>query len=101
MRGAQPGVPGMGNVSSAVLVEDATARARQAPTLADLRKALADFDGCSLKFSAKSLVFGDGNPDADVMFIGEAPGRDEDMQGRALRRSCRAALGQDAGCHRA
>ena len=81
MRGAQSGVPGMGNVSSAVLVEDATARARQAPTLVDLRKALADFDGCSLKFSAKSLVFGDGNPDADVMFIGEAPGRDEDMQG--------------------
>lgn len=62
-------------------LEDAAVRAMHAPTLIELRKALAEFDGCSLKFSAKSLVFGDGNPDADVMFIGEAPGRDEDLQG--------------------
>ncbi len=42
---------------------------------------MANFNGCSLKFSAKNLVFGDGNPDASIMFIGEAPGRDEDLSG--------------------
>ncbi|WP_319531059.1 uracil-DNA glycosylase [uncultured Cohaesibacter sp.] len=73
--------PNFQNAGTATLVENAVAAAKAAPTLDDLRKALAGFDGCSLKFSAKSLVFGDGNPDADVMFIGEAPGRDEDLQG--------------------
>lgn len=51
-------------------------------TLDDLRAALAKFDGCPLKQTATNLVFGDGNPAADVMLIGEAPGRDEDMQGK-------------------
>ncbi|SNY92440.1 DNA polymerase [Cohaesibacter sp. ES.047] len=73
--------PNFQNAGTAAIVENAVAVAKAAPTLAELRKALASFDGCSLKFSAKSLVFGDGNPDADVMFIGEAPGRDEDLQG--------------------
>ena len=73
--------PAFQQAGSAALIEDAVQRAGNAPTLEELRKALADFDGCSLKFSAKSLVFGDGNPDADIMFIGEAPGRDEDLQG--------------------
>lgn len=51
-------------------------------SLADLRACLEAFDGCNLKRTAKSLVFADGNPDARVMFIGEAPGRDEDLQGK-------------------
>ncbi|KAB2950684.1 MAG: uracil-DNA glycosylase [Rhizobiaceae bacterium] len=42
---------------------------------------VAGFDGCNLKFTAKSLVFADGNPDADLMLVGEAPGRDEDIEG--------------------
>lgn len=54
---------------------------RQAQTLDDLRALLESFDGCSLKFSANSTVFGYGNPKAEVMFIGEAPGADEDRQG--------------------
>ncbi|WP_319411057.1 uracil-DNA glycosylase [uncultured Cohaesibacter sp.] len=62
-------------------VEDARAAALRATSLDQLRQTLMAFDGCSLKFSAKNLVFGDGNPNADVMFIGEAPGRDEDLQG--------------------
>ncbi len=62
-------------------VENARALALQASSLDQLRQTLASFEGCSLKFSAKNLVFGDGNPNADVMFIGEAPGRDEDLQG--------------------
>lgn len=63
----------------------ALARAKElasgAKTLEDLRQALEGFDGCTLKQSANGLVFADGNPDADIMLIGEAPGREEDMQG--------------------
>jgi uracil-DNA glycosylase len=55
--------------------------ARQAGSLDELRVQLAAFDGCNLKFTAKNLVFSDGNPDADLMLVGEAPGRDEDLQG--------------------
>ena len=43
---------------------------------------MQQFEGCSLKHTAMNLVFGDGNPEASVMFIGEAPGADEDRQGR-------------------
>ena len=56
--------------------------AQAATSLEDLRTALQDFDGCALKQSAMNLVFGDGNPDAGVMLIGEAPGADEDRIGR-------------------
>jgi DNA polymerase len=50
-------------------------------TLDDLRAAIAAFDGCSLRNTAKNLVFGDGNSKAPVMFVGEAPGADEDRVG--------------------
>ena len=53
-------------------------------TLDELRTALEAFDDCSLKRTAKNLVFCDGNPDGRVMFIGEAPGRDEDLQGKSF-----------------
>lgn len=46
-----------------------------------LRNAIGVFDHCALKKGARNLVFGDGNPAARVMIIGEAPGRDEDLQG--------------------
>lgn len=61
----------------------ATARrlAEGADSLEALRAALAGFDGCALKQTAMNMVFADGNPAAPVMFIGEAPGRDEDRQG--------------------
>lgn len=55
--------------------------ASRAATLEELREQLASFDGCNLKFTAKNLVFSDGNPDASVMFVGEAPGREEDLEG--------------------
>lgn len=63
---------------------EATARERAAlaPDLEALRAALADFDGCALKLSAKSLVFADGNPQARTMLVGEAPGSEEDRQGK-------------------
>jgi len=61
--------------------EDARALAASATTIAELRAALDGFTGCNLRHSAKTLVFADGNPEADIMFIGEAPGREEDIQG--------------------
>jgi len=59
----------------------ARALAGEAATLDQLREIMAGFDGCNLKFTAKNLVFADGNPEADLMLVGEAPGRDEDMEG--------------------
>jgi DNA polymerase len=52
-----------------------------ASTLEELRAAMAGFDGCNLKSTAKNLVFADGNPQASLMLVGEAPGRDEDLEG--------------------
>ncbi|MSP42426.1 MAG: uracil-DNA glycosylase [Alphaproteobacteria bacterium] len=49
--------------------------------LASLRQAIENFEGCALKTTAKHTVFADGNPEARVMLVGEAPGRDEDLQG--------------------
>ena len=55
--------------------------AASAATLDELRRIMESFDGCNLKFTASRLVFGDGNPEAPLMVIGEAPGADEDRQG--------------------
>ncbi|MCP5371794.1 MAG: uracil-DNA glycosylase [Hyphomicrobiales bacterium] len=62
-------------------VRSAVALAAAARDLDDLRTALAGFDGCALKKTAMNLVFGDGNPGARIVLIGEAPGADEDRQG--------------------
>ncbi len=56
-------------------------QAASAATLDELRALMASFDGCNLKFTAKNLVFADGNPAAEIMLVGEAPGRDEDLEG--------------------
>jgi DNA polymerase len=69
-----PPDPEMGNRAARAL-------AHAAPTLEALREALAGFEGCALKLTAKSLVFSDGNPAGRVMLVGEAPGREEDLQG--------------------
>ncbi len=53
-----------------------------AGSLAELAQAMQRFEGCALKHTASNLVFGDGNPEAQVMFVGEAPGADEDRQGK-------------------
>ncbi|MDX8481186.1 uracil-DNA glycosylase family protein [Mesorhizobium sp. VK24D] len=76
--------------------------AASASTLEELRQHMAAFDGCNLKFTAKNLVFADGNPNAELMLVGEAPGRDEDLEGlpfvgrsgRLLDRML-AAIGRD------
>ena len=62
-------------------ISSAREAARTAPTLEALRALLEGFDGCALKHTATRLVFSDGNPKARIMFVGEAPGRDEDIEG--------------------
>ena len=65
------------------MVADATAAhlAQACTTIAELRATVESFEGCGLKKFAKSTVFAEGNPEARIMFIGEAPGADEDRQG--------------------
>lgn len=58
------------------------ALAEAAHDLDALKQAIAGFEHCELKKGARSLVFSDGQPGARVMVIGEAPGRDEDRQGK-------------------
>ena len=60
----------------------ARAAARQAGDLDELGARLAAFEGCSLKATAKNLCFYRGRPQAPLMLIGEAPGRDEDLEGK-------------------
>jgi uracil-DNA glycosylase family 4 len=62
-------------------IQSAREAARTAPSLAALRALLENFDGCALKSTATRLVFADGNPRARIMFVGEAPGREEDIEG--------------------
>jgi len=62
-------------------INSARDAAATAPSLEALRALMERFDGCALKATATRLVFGDGNPHARVMFVGEAPGREEDIEG--------------------
>ncbi|PIV74262.1 MAG: uracil-DNA glycosylase [Rhodobacteraceae bacterium CG17_big_fil_post_rev_8_21_14_2_50_65_11] len=65
---------------------DPVAEARKAATRAgDLAQLAAEMEGfahCDLRHGARTFVFCDGNPAARVMIVGEAPGREEDMQGK-------------------
>lgn len=63
-------------------VADAREQAAACQGLAELQAALAAFDGCPLKDTAINLCFADGNPEAQIMLVGEAPGAEEDRQGK-------------------
>src|SRR6201987_3669686 len=78
---ANPASRGEATVAPEAAIASAREAARTAPSLEALRALLEKFDGCALKFTATRLVFADGNPQARVMFVGEAPGRDEDIEG--------------------
>ncbi|MGE0749414.1 MAG: uracil-DNA glycosylase [Variibacter sp.] len=85
-RGAPAAAPAVLQSGPAPLAPEAAAlaardAAAQAGTLEELRTILETFDGCALKRTAKRLVFADGNPQARLMFVGEAPGREEDLEG--------------------
>ena len=69
--------PGNGDT----VVQSAYALAIAAKSVADLRAALETFEGCALQKTAMNLVFTDGNPEARVVLVGEAPGAAEDRQG--------------------
>lgn len=69
-------------LGSAEALEESKFLAKKAKTLEDLQKAIEDFEGLAIKRTAKSTVFSDGNPNAEIMIIGEAPGADEDIQGK-------------------
>jgi len=83
--GQKPTAPTASNtrptVPDAAAVEQAQALATNVSSLDELRHAIAGFEGCNLRYQARQMVFADGNPEADIMIIGEAPGRDEDAQG--------------------
>jgi len=54
----------------------------QRPTLAEIREELGDCRRCKLAGGRTHIVFGEGNPQARLMFVGEGPGEEEDLQGR-------------------
>ncbi len=85
LAGSPPTQPAAPAVAAPPAAEAAMLSAREAAdragSLQELRAILQDFNGCALKMSATQLVFADGNPQARVMFVGEAPGREEDLRG--------------------
>src|SRR5829696_7513339 len=74
-------VPAAAPLTPEAAVMAAREQAQAAASLAALREVLERFEGCALRNTATRLVFADGNPQARVMFVGEAPGRDEDLEG--------------------
>jgi uracil-DNA glycosylase len=63
-------------------VENARIAAAAANSISALRQAVEAFEGCALKTTARNTVFSDGAEDARVLLIGEAPGKEEDEQGK-------------------
>lgn len=78
--------PAMSNLALSIVeaTKNADEVCKNITTIEELRKVVENFDGCSLKYNAKNTVIGDGNPNAKVMFIGEAPGAEEDLLGKAF-----------------
>ncbi|MDB5654788.1 MAG: uracil-DNA glycosylase [Tardiphaga sp.] len=102
---ARPAMPVKIEVAPEVAIAAARDAARTAPTLEALRGLMEVFEGCALKSTATQLVFADGNPQARIMFVGEAPGRDEDIEGLPfvgrsgkLLDKMMAAIGLDRSC---
>ena len=76
----------MASVSDAL--KNAEEACLKAKTLDELKDVLSRFDGCVLRKTATNTVFGDGCPTAKVMLVGEAPGADEDRQGKPFVGRC-------------
>jgi len=101
---------GIGSRVAPMALDDGTAiataksLAASAQSLDELRAALASFDGCGLRATAKNLVFEDGNRAARIMIVGEAPLGDDDLEGKPfsgeaglLLDRMLAAIGLDRG----
>ena len=76
---AEPIIPVLG---AAEAITKAKEIAHKCKTLEELQTAIKEFEGLSLKKTATNMVFADGNPKSDIMVIGEAPGAEEDAQGK-------------------
>ena len=61
---------------------DSTEKGKRSPTLDEVRSVLGECTRCPLSETRRTIVFGEGNPDARLMFVGEGPGGEEDRQGR-------------------
>jgi DNA polymerase len=72
----------MVHLSKEVLQSLRSFREPEKLTLEDIRFELGDCQRCKLYKTRKSIVFGEGNPRAGLVFVGEGPGRDEDIQGK-------------------
>jgi len=77
---AKPPAPMPEQVADPLVAAETAAEG--AKNLEALRDALAAYPHCTLRLGARNLVFSDGAPGARLMIVGEAPGRDEDLQGR-------------------
>ena len=76
------------SLSASVNIKNAKDLCQSAQSLDELKDIISKFDGCVLKNTAASTVFGDGNPSARILLIGEAPGADEDRLGRPFVGRC-------------
>ncbi len=72
--------------------------ARSASTLEELRKAIIEFDGIAIKKTATNMVFSDGNSNATIMIVGDAPGADDDRLGKPFSGSTGVLLDKIIGC---
>ena len=63
-------------------IEDSEIKWQTIETLEALRRECENLNSCELKKTATNIVFSDGNPQAEIMIIGEAPGSEEDRQGK-------------------
>ena len=74
--------PAADMMGAAEAIVEAQKLATACKNLDELKQVIQDFEGLSVKKTATNMVFSDGNPEAKIMLIGEAPGADEDIQGK-------------------
>lgn len=77
----RPGFASAAPSSRSTPAEQAVAAAAAAATLAELRAAIAAFEGCALRETAANLVFAEGDPATGLLLIGDPPGEPEDRSG--------------------
>jgi DNA polymerase len=81
VKSAPVSAPNIAPPAPDVAALEAREAVKSVQTLDELRDVLGRFEGCALRATATQMVFADGNPEARIMFVGEAPGRDEDIEG--------------------
>lgn len=82
----QPSI--VSTVSVSTVLRNAKEACLKVNSLEELKELLLKFEGCNLRNTAASTILGDGNPHAKIMFIGEAPGADEDRLGKPFVGRC-------------